>query len=74
MIARVNAGRLLNRSPRNPSRAALDGYHCEILVCVTQEIQAFARRRIPGIHISPFGGHAAPEMNGIGWRQVMVHR
>jgi steroid delta-isomerase-like uncharacterized protein len=40
-------------------RTALADYHCEILACVTEGEQAFAKMRFSGIHVGPFRGYAA---------------
>lgn len=37
-------------------RGTLAQYHCEILDCVTQSPQAFARMRFSGLHVAPFRG------------------
>ena len=38
-------------------RAALAGYHCEIVECVTEGNKAFAKLRFSGIHVAPFLGY-----------------
>ena len=35
-------------------RSALAGYHCEILSCVSEGDQAFAKMRFSGRHVAPF--------------------
>lgn len=37
-------------------RAALQGYRCDILDCVTEGPKAFAKMRFSGIHVGPFRG------------------
>lgn len=37
-------------------RGSLAQYHCEILACVTEHPQAFARMRFSGLHVAPFRG------------------
>ena len=39
-------------------RGSLADYHCEILDCVTELQQAFARMRFSGVHMAPFRGFA----------------
>lgn len=39
-------------------RTALKDYHCEILTCVAENNQAFAKMRFSGIHAAPFRGFA----------------
>src|ERR1700722_19253639 len=39
-------------------RKALDQYRCDILECVTENPQAFARMRFSGIHADDFRGYA----------------
>jgi steroid delta-isomerase-like uncharacterized protein len=38
-------------------RNALGNYQCEILECVTEEQQAFAKMRFSGIHVAEFRGY-----------------
>ena len=38
-------------------RGSLADYHCEILACVTEGQQAFARMRFSGIHAASFRGY-----------------
>jgi steroid delta-isomerase-like uncharacterized protein len=40
-------------------RTSLANYRCEILACVTEDDQAFAKMRFSGIHVAPFRGFAA---------------
>ena len=40
-------------------RGSLANYRCEILACVTEGDQAFAKMRFWGIHVAPFRGYAA---------------
>lgn len=42
-------------------RGALAGYHCEILSCVAEGNQAFARMRFYGHHVAPFRGYEPTE-------------
>jgi predicted ester cyclase len=37
-------------------RGSLAQYHCEILACVTERLNAFARLRFSGLHVAPFRG------------------
>ena len=39
-------------------RSVLSDYHCEVLECVTEDTQAFARMRFSGVHIGEFRQHA----------------
>ena len=47
-------------------RGSLAEYHCEILACVTELPQAFARMRFSGIHIGTFRGFA-PTAKRVHW-------
>ncbi len=38
-------------------RGSLAQYHCEILACVTESPNAFARMRFSGLHVAPFRGY-----------------
>ncbi len=40
-------------------RGSLAGYRCDILDCVSEDHQAFARMRFSGRHVGPFRGHPA---------------
>ena len=40
-------------------RTPLANYRCEILECVAEGSQAFARMRFSGLHVAGFRGHAA---------------
>lgn len=40
-------------------RGALANYHCEILACVAEGEQAFAKMRFSGTHVAPFRGYPA---------------
>lgn len=40
-------------------RQSLANYRCDILACVTEGDQAFAKMRFSGIHVAPFRGYAA---------------
>ncbi|MBY0504657.1 MAG: ester cyclase [Bryobacteraceae bacterium] len=40
-------------------RAPLGDYRCEVLACVAEGDQAFAKMRFSGIHRAPFRGYAA---------------
>jgi predicted ester cyclase len=40
-------------------RGALANYRCEILACVSEGEQAFAKMRFSGLHVAPFRGHLA---------------
>ena len=48
-------------------RAALQGYRCDILDCVTEGPKAFAKMRFSGIHVGPFRGFPsrASRWNGL---------
>jgi steroid delta-isomerase-like uncharacterized protein len=47
-------------------RDALAEYRCEILVCVTEADQAFAKMRFSGLHVRPFRGFA-PTGKSVHW-------
>jgi steroid delta-isomerase-like uncharacterized protein len=40
-------------------RTALANYHSDIMACVTEGDEAFAKMRFSGVHVSPFRGYAA---------------
>ncbi len=40
-------------------RGALANYRCEILACVAEGEQAFAKMRFSGLHVAPFRGYPA---------------
>jgi predicted ester cyclase len=40
-------------------RGALANYNCEILACVSEGEQAFAKMRFSGLHVAPFRGYLA---------------
>jgi len=40
-------------------RGALANYRCEILTCVSEGEQAFAKMRFSGLHVAPFRGYLA---------------
>src|SRR5437016_2146334 len=40
-------------------RGSLADYRCEVLACVAEADQAFAKLRFSGIHIAPLRGYAA---------------
>jgi predicted ester cyclase len=48
-------------------RGALAGYRCEILACVAEGDQAFARVRFSGTHVAPFRGFA-PTGKPVAWQ------
>jgi steroid delta-isomerase-like uncharacterized protein len=47
-------------------RGSLAEYRCEILDCVSEDRQAFARMRFSGRHVGPFRGHA-PTGKVVAW-------
>ena len=40
-------------------RTSLAGYRCDILDCVTEGDNSFAKMRFSGIHVAPFRGYSA---------------
>jgi predicted ester cyclase len=54
-------------------RTALADYRCDILECVTQEQQAFAKMRFSGIHVETFMGYA-PTWDLIVWLGAALFR
>jgi predicted ester cyclase len=48
-------------------RGALSGYHCEILACVTERNQAFAKMKFSGTHTGPFRSYQ-PSGLGVAWQ------
>jgi predicted ester cyclase len=57
------------RSVRSP----LGGYRCDILDCVTEGAQAFAKMRFSGLHIGPFRGFA-PTGKSVQWLGAALFR
>ena len=57
------------RSVRN----ALGNYRCEILDCVTEGQQAFAKMRFSGIHRGPFRGYS-PTGKSVHWLGAALFR
>ena len=47
-------------------RTALSGYTCEILACVSEEAEAFAKMQFSGTHVGEFRNHA-PTGLGVAW-------
>src|ERR1043166_4079696 len=47
-------------------RASLANYRCEILACVTEGDEAFAKMRFSGIHVDSFRGYA-PTNKPVHW-------
>jgi predicted ester cyclase len=54
-------------------RAALDGYHCDILDCVTEGERAFAKMRFSGFHTGPFRGYS-PTGKSVQWLGAALFR
>jgi len=54
-------------------RAALADYRCDILECVSEGQQAFARMRFSGIHAGPFRGHR-PSGLPVHWEGAALFR
>jgi steroid delta-isomerase-like uncharacterized protein len=54
-------------------RSALAGYRCEILACVAEENEAFAKMRFSGRHVAPFRGHA-PTGKVVEWLGAALFR
>jgi len=54
-------------------RAAVGGYRAEILTCVTEGEQAFAKMRFSGRHVGAFRGHA-PTGQRIEWLGAALFR
>jgi len=52
-------------------RGSLSGYHCEILACVSEPPQAFARMRFSGIHTASFRGFE-PTGKPVHWEGVAL--
>ena len=47
-------------------RGSLSDYHCEIVLCLSEDPHAFARMRFSGIHTAPFLRHA-PTRKPVSW-------
>jgi steroid delta-isomerase-like uncharacterized protein len=54
-------------------RSALSGYHCEILVCVSEESQAFAKMKFSGTHVGPFRNYP-PSGLDIAWHGAALFK
>jgi predicted ester cyclase len=54
-------------------RAALAHYHCEILECVAEGQQAFAKMRFSGIHVGAFRGYR-PSGRAVHWEGAALFR
>ena len=54
-------------------RAALADYHCEIMECVTEGDQAFARMRFSGRHVGVFLGYQ-PTGKSVHWQGAALFR
>jgi steroid delta-isomerase-like uncharacterized protein len=52
-------------------RASLAEYHAEILSCVAEGTQAFARMRFSGVHVAPFRGFP-PTGKPIEWEGAAI--
>ncbi len=54
-------------------RGALADYHCEILACVAEGNQAFAKMRFRGVHVGAFRGHQ-PTGKPVHWLGAALFR
>src|SRR5438128_753479 len=54
-------------------RGSLTNDRCEVLACVTEGDQAFAKMRFSGIHVAPFRGYA-PTGKKVEWLGVAHFR
>jgi predicted ester cyclase len=54
-------------------RTALAHYRCEILDCVAEENQAFAKMRFSGLHVAPFRGFE-PTRKPVHWLGAALFR
>lgn len=54
-------------------RSALDGYHCEILACVSEGDEAFAKMRFSGRHVAFFRGYP-PTGKTVQWLGAALFR
>ncbi len=54
-------------------RGALADYNCEILDCVTEENQAFAKMSFSGVHVAEFRGHP-PTGKRVQWLGAALFR
>jgi steroid delta-isomerase-like uncharacterized protein len=54
-------------------RGALADYRCEILTCITEDNQAFAKMRFSGRHVGLFRGHA-PTGRSVHWSGAALFR
>ena len=54
-------------------RSALAGYRCEILACVAEGNEAFAKMRFTGRHVAPFRGYS-PTGQRVEWLGAALFR
>ena len=54
-------------------RTSLVSYQCEILDCVTEGSQAFAKMRFSGVHVAPFRGYS-PTGKRVYWLGAALFR
>ena len=54
-------------------RGALSGYNCEVIECVAERNQAFAKMRFSGIHTGPFRGYQ-PTGKAVEWLGAALFR
>ena len=54
-------------------RGALANYHCDILSCVSEGNQAFAKMRFSGRHVEPFRGYS-PTRKFVQWVGAALFR
>jgi predicted ester cyclase len=54
-------------------RTALANYRCEILECLSEGSQAFAKMRFSGIHVGAFRGHQ-PSGRPVHWEGAALFR
>ncbi len=54
-------------------RSALAGYRCEILACVAEGNEAFAKMRFSGLHVAPFRGFP-PTGKRVQWTGAALFR
>lgn len=54
-------------------RTSLEGYHCEIVACVCEGDQAFAKMTYSGRHVAPLAGYE-PTGLGVQWTGAALFR
>ena len=67
------SGRAAFRDYVRMVRTALADYRCDLLACVTEANQAFAKMRFSGVHVGPFRGYP-PTRQPVQWLAAALFR